>query len=240
MKSLQAARSSPTALTEISEKPQPSKAQMRAMGDVLDRWRLNNGWNPLDDKTQLAAIASYIHELDREGVPYEHYSELYSRAIRSRIAALNAGRQVPQFGVELMLAEWTGPYGLQSELHNRRVEQGRTLTGFAQSQCPKCFGTGTEIDTREDGTTVAKPGCRHDAEIIEQKETAEGITVVEQALRNAPGETAEHILRRLATAVTIEWHAELDPDRQRLLWNTTAKMIRAALHARAADKEIQD
>lgn len=115
------------------------------MGDVFDRWRLNCGWNPWDNKTQMAAIASFVHSLDREGVPASAYSELYERVLQMRAKAIQDGKQIPNFGVDLMLAQWTGEWGLRAQLRQREVEAGRTLAANAESVCQRCSGTGYEI-----------------------------------------------------------------------------------------------
>jgi hypothetical protein len=78
--------------------------QQQSMGDVFDRWRLNQGWNPWDDTTQDLAIASWCHTLDREEIPYTAYS------------------------------------------HDR--------SGNAETQCPRCFGTGLENRFDIDGKII--------------------------------------------------------------------------------------
>jgi hypothetical protein len=128
--------------------------QQQSMGDVFDRWRLNQGWNPWDDTTQDLAIASWCHTLDREEIPYTAYSELYERVLKRRSSAITAGKDVPKFGVELMIAEWDGEYGLRNELRQREVDAGRTLSGNAESQCPRCFGTGLENRFDIDGKII--------------------------------------------------------------------------------------
>lgn len=112
------------------------------MGEVLDRWRLNQGYNPYDNATQDLAIQSWVRLLDREGVPESAYGELYERAIVSRAGMVSAGKQLPQFGAELLLAEWGGPHGLRQELHDKQVKSGRTLTANAAGACGKCKGSG--------------------------------------------------------------------------------------------------
>lgn len=114
----------------------------RAMGDVFDRWRLNQGWNPWDDTTQEMAITSWVHSLDREHVPASAYSELYELTLVRRASALQAGKTIPSFGVELMIACWSGDWGLRAELKQREIDAGRTLGENAESVCQLCLGTG--------------------------------------------------------------------------------------------------
>lgn len=112
------------------------------MGDVFDRWRLNCGWNPWDDTTQDAAITSFVHSLDREGIPSSAYAELYERVLSVRARAIQDGRQIPQFGVELLISQWTGEYGLRAELRQREIDRGRTLMPNAETVCRHCLGSG--------------------------------------------------------------------------------------------------
>ena len=131
----------------------------RALGDVFDRWRLNCGWNPWDDQTQAAATASFVATLDREGVPYTAYNELYERAIALRVTALQNGKNLPAFGAELLLAAWNGEYGLRSELRQREIDAGRTLEANAAAACQTCYGTGLRTEII-DGYSVARK-CDH-------------------------------------------------------------------------------
>ncbi len=116
--------------------------KQRALGDVFDRWRLNCGWNPWDNNTQAAAIASFVHTLDREGVPASAYGELYERVLQMRAKAIQDGKAIPAFGVDLMLAAWGGEWGLRAELRQREIDRGRTLTANAETVCQHCDGTG--------------------------------------------------------------------------------------------------
>lgn len=71
------------------------------------RW-MTNGWRPMEaDDSELMATA-FIAELTRHGVRYEHYLELYQRAVDYRVARLADGETPPDFSVELMLAQWPG------------------------------------------------------------------------------------------------------------------------------------
>jgi hypothetical protein len=112
------------------------------MGDVIDRWRVNLGWNPYDDKTQDLAIQSWLDILDAEKVPHDAYAELYKRALVTRATQLANGRQVQNFGVEYLLAEWVGPSGLRSEWHELAIHRGRTLPEFSSAGCEFCHGSG--------------------------------------------------------------------------------------------------
>jgi len=136
----------------------------RAMGDVFDRWRLNCGWNPWDDITQSAAIASFVYTLDREKVPETAYNELYERVLQLRATALQAGKQIPQFGVDLMLSCWDGEHGLRNELRQREIDAGRTLANNAESVCEWCGGSGWATVIK-DGLAGVKR-CNHGNETV--------------------------------------------------------------------------
>lgn len=130
------------------------------LGDVIDRWRLNLGWRPLDDASQEMAIQSWANVLDSERVPPEAYNELFNRALQLRALMFSQGKDAPKFGVELMLACWIGPNGLRSEARQREIGQDRTLTANAESVCQHCFGTGWR--RTEDGYGVGTVSrCDH-------------------------------------------------------------------------------
>ncbi len=144
--------------------------KQNALGDVLDRWRLNQGWNPWDDDTQMMAIKSWVHVLDREDIPASAYNELYERALETRAHALRTGKTLPNFGAELLLAEWIGENGLRRELRQREIDSGRTLPSNAQSRCGRCFGTGMEHKFDADGHNL---GIIHGKE-CDHRPAAEG------------------------------------------------------------------
>jgi len=130
------------------------------MGDVFDRWRLNQGWNPWDNNTQMAAISSFVATLDRENVPAAAYMELYERSIQMRTTAIQNGKSLPNFGAELLLACWNGEHGLRAEMRQREVERGRTLAANAESVCQYCFGSGfRQLDPADYFSPVRK--CDH-------------------------------------------------------------------------------
>lgn len=181
------------------------------MGDVLDRWRLNQGWNPWDNTTQEMAIASWCHSLDREQIPFTAYAELYERVLRRRATAISSGRDVPKFGVELLIAEWDGEYGLRNELKRREIDARRTLTGQAKSQCIRCFGTDIETFYDENGVKLgSRPGCKH--EYVETGErTTDGMEFAQAAVRPLRRqETAVQICSRIRTELTREFAEQED------------------------------
>lgn len=133
-----------------------------ALGDVIDRWRLNLGWRPLDNESQSLAIQSWFHILESENVPAAAYNELFDRAIKLRALRMSQNQSVPDFGVELLLACWEGENGLRKELERRRIAEGKTLSQNAASQCRFCFGSGMRFRFDESGKAVGIVGkCDH-------------------------------------------------------------------------------
>jgi hypothetical protein len=132
------------------------------LGDVIDRWRLNLGWRPLDNDSQSLAIQSWFHVLESERVPAKAYNELFDRALKLRALRISQNQSVPDFGVELLLACWEGENGLRRELRQREIDAGRTLTANAPSKCPHCFGGGMRYKFDENGKTLGVSGkCDH-------------------------------------------------------------------------------
>ncbi len=199
------------------------------MGEVFDRWRLNQGWNPWDNATQMAAIASYVYTLDLHKVPASAYGELYERVLNSRVTALQSGKQVPNFGVELMVAEWVGPHGLRSEMAEREIAAGRTLTATSQTNCLRCFGTGMETVYGDDGRALGvRPGCKHEF-VDDSPPTADGLEAMADALRSkTPAETAPEICRRVHRGLMLQFlRGESEAEQQRA-WAAAGTWLRAA------------
>lgn len=97
-----------------------SDDEYRILGEVIDRWRLNLGWTPLDTQSHKMACDSWFSILTTEDVPHTAYHELYNRAIKTRALKLANGKDISmQFGVELLLAEWEV---LRKELHEKANE----------------------------------------------------------------------------------------------------------------------
>jgi hypothetical protein len=115
----------------------PTPEQRRAIGEVLDRWRLNLGWTPLDDDSHAMMCQAFIRILDKEKIPHTAYGELFERSLRTRAVMLAAGKKVPEFGAELMVAEWLGEAGLRRELGERR-KIGADKQLVCESYTPKC------------------------------------------------------------------------------------------------------
>lgn len=104
----------------------------------------------------------WIDFLDRYGIPAECYERLYARAVDARIARIRDGKDAGELTAEALVACWTGPNGLKAEIEAERIEAGRTLTGYAETQCKKCFGSNFEYVFDDAGrTTGIKGRCNH-------------------------------------------------------------------------------
>lgn len=105
--------------------------------------------------TQDLAIQSWVHALDREGVPPHLYGELYDRAIATRAAILADGGKLQNFGVEFLIAEWIGESGLRRSRFKADVAERRMLPNVSASACDDCGGTGFKpvSDERYPGVT---------------------------------------------------------------------------------------
>jgi hypothetical protein len=154
----------------ILDRPQDQSSQIartapiprdkqQSMGDILDRWRLNQGWNVYDNDTQMMAISSWVHLLDREDVPASAYGELYERAMRTRAAMIANGKQPQTFGAEYLLAEWIGEAGLRKEWLALEIHRGRSLSAANASTCEFCGGSGFRSVGEGRNAPVTK--CNH-------------------------------------------------------------------------------
>jgi hypothetical protein len=112
------------------------------MVSVLAKRWLTQGWRILGpDDSEVMALA-WIELLDQDRVPYQHYEELYRRAVDLRSRRLSQGLRCDDFSAELMLACWPG---LARELEQKRIDERRYLPDTAASDCPKCFGSNMEV-----------------------------------------------------------------------------------------------
>lgn len=134
-----------------------SRTKIDAMGEVLDAWRRNLGWNPLDQDSLDLDSAAWVTVLDTENVPPSAYPRLYVEALNMRAAMMRQGKNPPDMGVELFLACWSGPNGLQVKMRQEQIEQRNTLAANAEGGCQKCFGTGLE----QMPDKSVRPGCDH-------------------------------------------------------------------------------
>lgn len=96
-------------------------------------------------------------------IPLDCYKELFDMAFDERQLRMAEGKDIP-IEAALLISCWTRPHGLKTKIEQRRIDEGRTLSGSAMSQCLRCFGTGLEnrfdADGRVIGIVIGKQ-CEH-------------------------------------------------------------------------------
>lgn len=129
------------------------------LGQLVDKWRLSQGWHPMTDEEQDATVAVWIEALDAARVEPWAYSEIYLAALQVRGSAMANG-QVPQaFGPELFISLWPS---IRDKREREAVEGGRQLPEVAMSACPLCLGSGWQ-SKRVDGQDYSRRcpnGCK--------------------------------------------------------------------------------
>jgi hypothetical protein len=145
-------------------KPAPTyisrEIKAEALGKVIDKWRMSQGWQPLTDNDLHATIAVWMEAFDAARVEPNAYHELYLSAIQVRGSAIANGQTPPPFAPELFISLWPA---LKAKRERQDVESGRMLAEVAESQCPLCVGSGFEVAQRPDGYMAARKcpnGCR--------------------------------------------------------------------------------
>lgn len=184
-----------------------------------------------DDSEPMAL--EFIKALDRYSIPFQHYRELYDRSIDLRSRRLGQGLPCDDFSADLMIACWQG---LKADLKQREIDAGRTLTGHAQSQCPKCLGTGMERLTDSQGRVVVRAGCQHEFTEDEQ-DAMDGLSMLEEALKRPErSETASQVITRLRRAVAFDFiNAEHDTDRANSAWEAQKILLHAANYVKGLE-----
>lgn len=203
-----------------------SREKLTAMLDVLKtRWQ-TKGWHVMAKEDSEPMAVEFIRELDRHSVPYQHYRELYNRAIDLRAARINNGLSCDDFSVEMMLACWPS---LQRDIRQREIDSGRLLTETSQTQCGRCFGTGMER-VYEMGVMIGlRKGCKH--EILD--DASAGPDDLPTMGRD---ETAIEICGRIKKELAQEWIAAIDdPSRSAAIWAAQGTVTRASRYI--AEKE---
>lgn len=134
----------------------------RILGTIIFRSRLAKGWNGYDQKTQNFAIQTWFEILQTEKIPPEYFDELYRRACNFQAHVLQSGKEPPEMSAQLMLAQWLGGAGLQTEIRAREIAAKNRLPETAESRCPRCFGTGIEYIYSSSGEKLGcRPNCAH-------------------------------------------------------------------------------
>lgn len=137
-----------------------SREQHAALFAVINKSRMLNGWQTRTAQELDQTIRTWGEMMNSYSIPISAYPDLYRRAFDVRQEKLRVANNVPQMDATLLVSQWTGPYGLKNELKQREIDAGRTLPGNAESQCPKCYGTGYK--TIQQGSYSGTVKCDHD------------------------------------------------------------------------------
>lgn len=215
------------------------REKITAMLDVLkSRWQ-TRGWHPMVKGDSEPMAIEFIRELDRHGIPWQHYRELYNRSIDLRSRRMEQGLKTDDFSVDMMIACWPS---LVTELRDREIAEGRTLTSNAETQCPNCDGTGLEKIVIDGEVMGRRPGCRHEfdpSRIDEKPATSVDLERAMEAARpKHRDETDVEILRRLSSQTAYAW-AQAIPNsiESSDLWNATACLRHAEQYCRQQQEE---
>ncbi len=126
---------------------------------VLNKRWISQGWRAMDKGDSEPMALVFIEALDGEGIPFQHYDELYRRCIGLRSQRLSQGLKCEDFSVDMMLACWPA---LRTELREREIAAGRTLPQTAESDCERCDGLNMETVYDANGVRMGlKKGCDH-------------------------------------------------------------------------------
>jgi hypothetical protein len=139
------------------------REQHVALFALINKVRMLNGWTTKTAQELDATIRTWAEVLNRYRIPLEYYNECYLRAVDTRQKKLQDGKEI-EIDAPLLVAAWQS--GLAQEIEQRRIAEKRYLPDTAESDCPRCFGSGMECTPKG-----AKP-CDHrpleDGEVIEQ------------------------------------------------------------------------
>lgn len=89
-----------------------------------------------------AMIRTWAELFDQYKIPLAAYDELYKRAFDYRQNRLHDKGDYLNADATLLVSCW---HGLRDELKQRDVDARRFLPVTAESDCPRCFGTGMEV-----------------------------------------------------------------------------------------------
>jgi hypothetical protein len=200
----------------------------------------------MDPKDSEPMALVWIEIMDKSEIPWQHYTDLYLKAMAVRMQAQRDGEQMPHFSAELMAGCWPE---LREEIRQREIENGRTLTGHAETQCPLCFGTGKEYRF-ENGQPVGVTGktCDHNGPVdtpylLEGKPATfdDFQAVQERNLRAVQKQerealpTAINILDDAATHIHRLADESMDSEEKAYLVEIWMKLLRAQKHVRESE-----
>lgn len=202
-----------------------SREQLASMVAVLNKRWLSMGWRVMDRSDAEPMALVFIERL--EGIPYQHYGELATRAGELRARRIEQGLKCDDFSADMMLAAWPS---LRQELHEREIARGRTLTATSQTNCQRCYGTGVEkIFDAEGKSKGFRPGCKHEY-VDAEPETTDGLDAILATAHGAAIETAPEICRRLRVDLMKEWVALPDGAEAHQVWQAMSYLSSVERH----------
>ncbi len=119
-----------------------------------------NGWQTRTAQELDQTIRTWGEMMNHYQIPITAYPDLYRRAFDVRQSKIQKGDEAPQMDATLLISQWTGAFGLQNELRQREIDQGRTLTPNAESVCRHCLGSGWRKIDPDDRLSPVKR-CDH-------------------------------------------------------------------------------
>lgn len=131
----------------------PDPQEAAELGQLIDRYRLSQGFNPLPTDDHNRAVVAWYEVLAYAKVPRESWPVCYRAAMQRRAERKAEGREVWPLSADDLVAEFQGIRRLNDEL-----DKSRLLPQHAAAPCPRCFGTGFE--RMPDGSV--RPGCKHE------------------------------------------------------------------------------
>lgn len=87
-------------------RPRTGSEKAKLLGNVLAKFRMALGWQPISEADQLAMVAVWMEVLDTMYIPADAYNELYLEAMAWRADSYNSGESMPTFGADLFLSLW--------------------------------------------------------------------------------------------------------------------------------------
>jgi len=198
------------------------------MLDVLKaRWQ-TRGWHVMSIENSEPMALEFIKAFNRHSIPHSHYRELYERSADMRSRRMQLGMETEDFSADLMISCWPA---LRAELNQRRIDEGRTLTASAQSQCKRCFGTGMEEITR-DGKTFVRSGCNHEM-VEDAEETTKGFDAAINAVkREYVPESALDVIKRCQRLASHDYATAINAEAGEAAWSGTVILTHAERYVR--------
>jgi len=126
------------------------------LGQILDRYRISKGWQPLSDDDHDLMVAAWLEVLSVAGVPVEQFDACYRAARQTQIEARAKGGDAGPLGADDLAAEWIKIRQFNDEMSREEMKH-RQLAAVNPRHCLRCYGTGKE--ELVDGSV--REGCVH-------------------------------------------------------------------------------